>query len=208
MGGDEYWIHADGSLTYCDGDAGAEVPNHAAVVRSWLLEELLSAAADVKSAGLRELFVSGLSLSQQPVLDMPEIRQYLNDTSDAMARDGRLPQEDADDYDTAFVRQSGIDPLVYDMFFERCSEKLKDWAVLRWNWIAVRCHNIDLRRPDLATLARLQDGLATIYPDDWERLTYNVDVREPRRYFASVPGTCLGNFRAIVKSQREPSRSS
>lgn len=133
----EYWSDEDGCVTYCDGDAGADVANHEGVARQHAASKVAEAlqaldASDPLAGAIMRVFED--HLGHDGVLDCVSLRCALADL-DAFAADETAVE--------AITRLTGLPELEvrFALQAEPSDEDVRLYAMRVWGWHRIVCKN-------------------------------------------------------------------
>lgn len=139
----EFWIDDTGYVTYCDGDAGIDVPNHEAVVRrhaAGLLQSGLEALPGDDPLTRDVLGVLTANLDAEGILDCVALRCGLSDLDS-------LPYDETTS--EVLARLTGVPELVVQLALQSEPNDVdpRDYAMEHWGWHRVvsrgRFHTIE-----------------------------------------------------------------
>ena len=180
----EYWIDEGGNVTYCDGDAGADVANHEGVARQHAASKVVDAlqsldASDPLAGTIMRVFEN--HLDHDGVLDCISLRCALADL-DAFAGDETVTE--------AITRLTGLPELEvrFALQTEPHDEDVRLYAMRVWGWHRVVCkgsfHTIESWRVSRSAIKRLYFPIGEIEDEcDAGSPTWTWYVRGSRKEF-------------------------
>lgn len=131
----EYWADKDGCVTYCDGDAGADVANHEGVARQHAARNVADALQSLSGddplvAAINRVFTN--HINHDGVLDCTALRCDLGNL-DEFAGD-ETPVE-------AITRLTGLPELEvrFALQAEPSDEDVRLYAMRVWGWHRIVC---------------------------------------------------------------------
>ena len=208
----EYWIHTHGDITYCDGDAGADVPNHAIVVQDHLLQTLLDSAAPGPPPAQWLLDILRRYVARSDgVVDRVGLREALFCSADAVSRGVReIPDRELfdDDVEAWLCRHCEIDEKLFHVaVHERCVDKVRVFGLESLGWIRVCRNNLEVWRWNRKVHKQLRCGIDAICDDtgdDWPSWLFpaSLHVRSDGRWVGGLSAAELDNFSAVSRQLR------
>lgn len=131
----EYWADENGGVTYCDGDAGADVANHEGVARRHAARKVADALGALNGDDPLVATINGVvttHLDHDGVLDCTSLRCALADL-DEFAGDETSVE--------AITRLTGLPELEvrFAMQAEPADEDVRLYAMRVWGWHRIVC---------------------------------------------------------------------
>lgn len=165
----EYWIDEDGDMTFCDGDAGVDVPNHAMVVVSHCCQLVIDALENVDQE--HQAFASELTRTiefstDEGIVDCTMIRCSINDSIDYFVEDKLVCVEAAEDLEAFVCKITGLDAEIVNCAFGQHSDP-RVLGTTRFNWVRVIGSNFDVAKLDRSTCKRMADFAIDQEHDNW-----------------------------------------
>ncbi len=203
----EYWI-IDGDVTYCDGDAGVDVPNHEAVVIAHIFSLITDALEAVGEHSIADIFHR--HITDEAVIDLIAFREDLNNSLDWWVREGIVTDEaaqDIDSYIAARVAGAGIDRDMYNAAMKSGNmssdrDHARDYGITGLKWIKVAGNNITLWDLDHTTVKNLERGLDRICEVegvDFDRSVWDIEVKARNsKFLVGVPGIAIVSPSSIL----------
>lgn len=176
----EFWIDESGRAIFADGDAGVDVPNHAAYVRTHLAAQVINAVAALdRWRGLANI------LEGEDLLDAPALRGVINDWIDGA--EGFTDEEKDDIFQTMSLDTQLSRQLVSLAFGHGDDEELRQCGCEELGWIRLLDANIDLHRITNNKLLLLADGLYDAHDDEARNAVYLIEDRATGKRYYDVP---------------------
>ena len=203
----EYWIDDGGTVIFCDGDTGVDVPNHEMVVvqQAWVLFTAAIDACENKAAML--LVSTAMRLSgaddEGELPDVIAFRTALNDESDKMGQAGQLTEDQTDDVFSWLNSLIDIEEWVFAAATNGmdCNFDLRAWATAKWAWIRVAGNNVVIPTITKEVCNRLADGLAEICETeglkDFEEYAWNIEAVKPSASVMGISGALVGDHKTL-----------
>lgn len=196
----EYWIDKEGEITFCDGDSGAEVPNHDMVVvvqAAAMIEEQIEDSDDVLASRVMQIIDCSIC---DGIFDGPMFRENLNNCVDSWFDEGLINQDEERDIDEAILSRLGIDKDLWNIINDNLgNQRPREYAVEKWGWIRVIEDNFDVWELSDSACRRMSD----FAEDHGVHKNWNIEVwNGEERMIWGVPNWDLGSLKSIRKFAR------
>lgn len=183
----EYWIDETGDVTYCDGDAGVDVPNHEAVAvahAAHLVADQIASKAD----GVGYAIIGIIDDHMEDVIDCIALRSDICNAVDEWLQNGDITEEEADDIYGMMVDRYGVDRDLLSIITRNDRNDPRAYAVEKWDWIRVINDNFDVRTLDDEHLGRIRDFI----DEEMEHKPKTVNIEVARHEESRVPRFLMG----------------
>lgn len=219
----EYWIDQYGDYTFCDGDAGIDIPNHEMVV----VQECFTKLIDIWASHDDTLLECLVELAQPFIesehgfTDTCLFRTSINDSIDNWLAENIITQAESDDIYGTILDRLQMRYTIAELLSMNYDEVLhiaighfdgdpRQFAVDNWNWIRVIHKNFDVKAitPDTCRRMELfvesdegQDIATRLSRRDKEFKVWNIEVQTPHTYIETKHFS-YRYLRSIVQQKR------
>lgn len=186
----EYWITPD-AVIYCDGDAGADVPNHDMVVQAHLFGQFADRVANIPA--LRWLYLGEDTVALAD--DYSYFRQQIDSWTDDAVSAGLLTAEQSHDvfsYIQSLVGFTDEEMSVLTGCGDVCP---RGWATKHLGWIRVRSTACEMFTITASKLKLLADGLYDAHDSLCESAIYFLENTANNTWYFDVPYEAIASER-------------
>ncbi len=195
----DYWITDTDDTIFCDGDAGADVPNHEMVIVTHCVQLLIDALENNRDVFSVSLAMLLSQFQVEEVVDTVSLRCAINDSADEWVRSGALTYEESDNIYEVIEKRTELPPII----IHTAIGQNEDSRVLgvQLGWIRVSGNNFDIKKLTRKNCDRMYDFAL----ENPEHDTWNIEVLDfggKRTYFSSIPSSDLESPKTITRHNK------